>query len=482
MLFVTLLLFFNLQIPDTIQVKETKHKKSFLKENAIDSVDNRQVEIENIYITGNKKTENAIILRELNFHEGELLSMAELQEIIKKDKNKITNTRLFNTVDIHVINISENKVIVLINVTERWYIFPAPIFELADRNFNEWWQNQNRDLSRTNYGLRLYHYNFRGKNDKLRATAQFGFTKRFDLSYSLPYFNKKQTNGLSAGISYSDNNSIAYKAIDNKLAFLDSKEILRKAFQTNITFTNRPSFYDFHTLSLSFERRWVSDTIISLNPNYFLTDRNSQQFLTLFYQYRRDYRDIAAYPLRGSFFAISAMKQGLFTPLDDINMGEISVDYAKFLDLNKNFFYASHFIGTTSFPGHQPFSNFRGMGFGQRFVRGYELYAIEGQNYFIQKNTIKKQLIAGEKRLTNVFNVDQFSVFPYAIYLKAYFDSGVVSNGSFLPENARLMNNYLFGGGIGLDIVTFYDNVFRIEYSINRQGERGFFLHFSAEL
>ena len=47
---------------------------------------------------------------------------------------------------------------VMVDVKERWYIFPLPIFELADRNFNEWWKT--RDFSRTNYGLSVVQNNF----------------------------------------------------------------------------------------------------------------------------------------------------------------------------------------------------------------------------------------------------------------------------------------------------------------------------------
>jgi hypothetical protein len=48
------------------------------------------------------------------------------------------------------------RLILLVDVNERWYTFPVPIFELSDRNFNEWWQNYNHDFRRVNYGLRLY--------------------------------------------------------------------------------------------------------------------------------------------------------------------------------------------------------------------------------------------------------------------------------------------------------------------------------------
>jgi hypothetical protein len=50
------------------------------------------------------------------------------------------------------------------------------------------------------------------------------------------------------------------------------------------------------------------------------------------------------------------------------------------------------------------------------------------------------------------------------------------------PENTTLSNRYLFGGGIGLDIVTYYDLVIRLEYSMNDRAETGFFINVRADL
>ena len=46
-------------------------------------------------------------------------------------------------------------------------------------------------------------------------------------------------------------------------------------------------------------------------------------------------------------------------------------------------------------------------------------------------------------------------------------------------ENNDLTNQLLFGRGISLDYVTYYDKMLRIEYGINRLGEKGIFLHFT---
>jgi hypothetical protein len=71
---------------------------------------------------------------------------------------------------------------------------------------------------------------------------------------------------------------------------------------------------------------------------------------------------------------------------------------------------------------------------------------------------------------------------PFDIYISAFGDGGYVNNPNVLPENVRLANTALFGYGMGLNLVTFYDVVFRAEYSLTRQGDRGLFFSFLSDI
>src|SRR5574339_945401 len=120
------------------------------------------VQINRIFIIGNRLTRDHIILRELSMKSGDTVNVAELDFRLEQDKKKIYNTRLFNTVEIRKLEVDTGLVDLLIDLDERWYTFPSPIFELSDRNFNEWWQNYDHDFKRVNYGPRLYQFNMRG--------------------------------------------------------------------------------------------------------------------------------------------------------------------------------------------------------------------------------------------------------------------------------------------------------------------------------
>jgi hypothetical protein len=133
----------------------------------------KQIRVNSIYIIGNEKTEKEIILRELDFITNYSYDWENFLSILKADQQKIFNLRLFNEVEITPLIIGPEEVEVLISVKERWYILPSVIFQLADRNFAEWWTNQDRDWSRVNYGIKINHANVGGSSEIRRLCLQF---------------------------------------------------------------------------------------------------------------------------------------------------------------------------------------------------------------------------------------------------------------------------------------------------------------------
>src|SRR5690349_6398886 len=148
------------------------------------------LQLNRVIIIGNKRTKDWIILRELSLKQGDTVSRARLERVIDLDRKKIYNLRIFHTATIKTLELPDKSFDLLVEVEERWFTFPIPICALSDRNFHEWWENYDHQLNRTNYGLRLYQYNFRGRNETIRLTAQFGFSRKFDLIYRIPYIDK----------------------------------------------------------------------------------------------------------------------------------------------------------------------------------------------------------------------------------------------------------------------------------------------------
>src|SRR5689334_2581982 len=113
----------------------------------------RVLTVNRILIIGNKVTKERIISREIKLKTGDTITLRRLPHELLWDKRKIYNLRLFHTVDIRTLDLPGDRIDILVDVTERWYTFPIPIFELSDRNFSEWWRNYNHDPSRINYGI-----------------------------------------------------------------------------------------------------------------------------------------------------------------------------------------------------------------------------------------------------------------------------------------------------------------------------------------
>jgi outer membrane protein assembly factor BamA len=443
-----------------------------------DSLVKHMVQIVDIDIVGNKKTREYVIRREMAVHEGQVVSMEDLNDILALDRKRISNTRLFLTVDIKVIPLDGKYVKILVDVQERWYVVPVPIFQIADRNFNDWWTNQKRDLSRVNYGLKFNHYNFMGRAERVGLTAQFGYTKSFKVNYYLPYIDKTRKNGLGLSFLYFDNNNLALQTINHKRVFLnDEEQELRKTYAAGLTFTRRSTFYTTHSVNLSFYSNTVADTVITLNPEYLPAESNNNlSYFTLSYGINRDLRDNVSFPLRGFRFQAWATKTGLGI-FNQANIFEVSALFDYYKPITKKLFAGNLFHTRLSVPDKQPYYLLTGLGYGSKFIRGMELYVLEGQHHFLNKTDLKYQLVKHTINLEKILPWDQFSKVPIGIYPKIFFDAGYVVMPNPQPNNDFLVNKPIWGTGVGLDIVSFYDMVIQLEYSMNSRLERGFFIN-----
>jgi outer membrane protein assembly factor BamA len=449
--------------------------------NTVTDSTGRFLKINRIVLVGNRITRDPIVLRELSVKSGDIVHSSDLQSLLDVDKKKLINTRLFNTVELKTLQFHGDQVDLIVNLSERWYTFPSPIFELADRNFNEWWQNYDHDFRRVNYGLRLYQFNMRGRNETLRLVAQLGFYRKFEINYKIPYFDKKQKQGLILDFDYSETKNLPYRTVDHKLEFIQDDHIVRVHRGGFIAYTYRNSFYDQHTLKGEFSRNTIADTLVAINPNYFVEGERLQEYGTLSYQFVSDHRDYFGYPLNGYYFNAMVSKSGVFRN-DDVNKFEVSASYAKFAELGEKFFFSNNTIGYWSTPEKQPYNAFGAMGYKKQFIRGYEVYVIEGPMYFLNKSTFKKRIFS--KTYDWKSAIKQFRHVPISLYLKMYGDFGYVQNYKIYEDrnlNTRLSNRFLTGAGFGLDLVGSYDAVIRFEYSFNATGNSGFFIHIKRE-
>lgn len=434
--------------------------------------------INKIEVSGNSKTKEDIILRELNFKMGDSLSVIDIEKYIEKSKQNLINTNLFLTVNI-LYNLSDQFTDIYIVLKERWYLVVLPEVLLADRSFNEWWYERNRDLTRLTYGINAKHFNLSGNNDQLRAKIMGGFVPYFELSYAKPYIDKRKRIGIRTSVFYSTQRTMVYRTWNDKLDFFVSEKRMRERKGAIFELRLRNALYHFHAINLGYTNTTLADTITKLNPNFFEANTNSQKVFSFTYDYRFDQRDNRQYPLKGRLLYSQLSNFYVKGGYNQINIFGL---YSFFQPLKKSFFWESSARVKFSNPKKQYYPLITGLGFSNNLVRGYELYVIDGQHFGLWKNTLKYELLKKEFNLKKFIKLSQFSTLPIAIYPNAYFDIGYIKNYYPFYSNSKLSNKLLKGGGLGLDIVTWYNSNIKMYYSINQMGERKFFFGISRDI
>ena len=440
-----------------------------------------RVKVTNVFIIGNQKTQKSVILRELDFTTDFFYDWDTFLGILVADQKKIYNLRLFTSVEITPLIVGPEEIEVLITVKERWYILPSLIFQLADRNFAEWWTNQNADFSRVNFGMKLSHSNVGGRNEKLRFSGQLGFTKEIDFQYSIPFIDKNQKHGLAFQFTIFDQKTIAIKSANNRQVFYttDAEDVLRKNMSTGIRYSYRRTFYNIHNFTLGYNSTWVSPLVLQQNPNYFQHGSNKLRYMFATYSFRHDKRDNVSYATQGELLQLTATKYGILF-VNELDEVEVNVVANKYFKLNDKFHFNTGLTANWFLSVKQPYTLVRGIGYNPNFIRGYELNVIEGQQLYVHKNSFRWKFADWAIDISNLVPLEQFSTIPIRLYWSANFDHGYVKDRNNIPENSRLTNQYLFGYGTGIDLVGFYDAVFRFEYSRNDQKEGTFFFNFRA--
>jgi hypothetical protein len=225
-----------------------------------------------------------------------------------------------------------------------------------------------------------------------------------------------------------------------------------------------------------------SDSLLSRNPDYNYTSQATSDYLNLYYKLKIDHRDAKYYPLKGWYLDAEIYKGGLgFKFEKPVNILWLRSTSRLFLPLCQRWFFGTSFVGKVSSSSYQPYFFMQGLGYDRDFVRGYEYYVVDGKHYALSRNTIKFALLSERNSNLAFIRSQKFSRIHYAAYLTLYADAGYSwLDKTYKPVLNDLPEQILLGAGLGLDFVTYYDKVIRFEYSINKLGESGIFIHLIA--
>ena len=428
--------------------------------------------IRNIDITGNKKTKPSIILRELPFKPGEAFTLQQLVQKFETARRQLMNTALFHDVVVALKNSEGVYADILVEVKERWYLFPAIYFRPVDRNLNQWIVEQKASLKRVNYGAKILYFNTSGRNDKLEASVSGGYTRQLSFSYERPYFDKKLKWGWNAGFAIGKNREVNYNTIDNKQVFFkDESQFIRNFIYARTEITYRKAINTKHRIGIAYTQEEVKDTVLALNPDYFKSGSNHIRVPELYYAMTYYNLDYIPYPTKGYAAEVFVGKKGINRTF---NLWQLSVKGLGSWPLMPKTFLSLRVLGHLKLPFKQPFFNQRIFGYGDMQLQGYEYYVMDGVAGALIKTSVTREVINFKIRMPHKKDKDGLQV-PFRIFAKVYGNTGYAHNPR--PGENFLTNKLLYSGGLGIDIVSLYDFTFKLEWSFNQLGQNGLFLH-----
>lgn len=441
------------------------------------SLTGQSVTIDSITYAGNKKT----IAKTLNFENpiksGDRIAIDSLELALDNSRLQLLSSGLFNAVETS-INYNRDSTLAQIHydLVENWYLFPVPIFELADRNFNVWWQEFDRDITRVIYGGRVAHYNLTGRRDKIKFIAHTGYTRKLELTYDLPNIIGDNW-GLGVNLFYSDRKEIGYKTEYNKTLFFQAEDerILLKRFRVGTKLIHRPNTYLDQAFRLEFHQNTVADTIAQeFNPDYFPNGASQLRFFMIEYDIQQDRTDYSLYPTRGFKWRFNLKKEGLYI-FDEVDNTFLTLSGKYYQPLGEKLVFTTQWEGRTNL-SRTPlsFSNNTGLGWSDFLVTGFDLYVMDGPDYVISKNYVSWKLFDFNFSLFK-FVPSQFRVIPIQAYLRTNFDFAYVNEPTYKATNT-LNNKLIYGFGPALDIIAYHNYLFAIEYGITQDLESGIYV------
>lgn len=426
----------------------------------------------NVYITGNKITRDKVILQELNIKPNDSIAKSEIKQQLQKARNRIYNLELFNEVKVTFQKCSAdtNFIIIDIILTERWYIWPVPVFELRDRNLNIWWQH--KSFKRVTYGITGGIENFRGRNETIGISLTSGYSKAGIFFYDVPNLNYKQRIGFNFLCSYSERKEVVYSTAQGREQFFRQKVHSSRFYRgVRLDFSKRITLLRKLDAYIHYRNFSVSDSVLLLNPEYLLGHKHLQ-YLKMGIRYTDNHVDIVEYPLKGYYYNIEATDVGLLS--NQFHSVKLKVNYQLYGKLfgKRHFWkYEGLFSGITG--KNLPFEEYIFMGY-DHVIRGNEYYVQQGHANTLQSFEYRYVIMKRRLYAMKWVPIKQFRDLPWAMYFTGFYDMGYTY--SYQNFNNMMNNCWLYGYGVGLNILAPYGTVIKIDRSWNQYNESAWYI------
>lgn len=427
--------------------------------------------VRNIVIEGNRVTRPNIILREIPFKSGDVFLLQDVVRQFEVARKQLMNTSLFHDVVVALKSFEGYNIDILVQVRERWYIFPVPYFKPIDRNLNQWLVEQKASLNRVNYGGKLLYNNVTGRNDKLRLWIISGYTRQFSFSYDRLYIDKQMKWGMNVIFATGKNREMNYTSENDKQVFLKDENYVRNFTYASAELTYRKAIKTRHRFGIGYTKESVADTVAKLNPNYLGEGIKKISFPELYYIMTYYDLDYIPYPSKGYATEISVKKKGFTSAF---NLLQLTSKASAYWPTGKRSFFSLNAYGAVKLPFKQPYFNQKLLGYEDAYLQGYEYYVIDGLAAGYLKAAYTRKVVNFNIRIPGTKKIAPQRV-PFNIYARVFGNTGYVHQPE--PGINSLSNKMLFTGGFGIDITTIYDFTLKLDWSFNQLGQNGIFIH-----
>jgi outer membrane protein assembly factor BamA len=430
-------------------------------------------------IHGLEKTRLWYVLREIRYSEGDRILLTDVEQAMIYIKSDLRKTNLFLKVDVNALFSYEEKpeVKFIIKLQENWFIYPSLIFELADRNFNVWWDEFNHSFKRVNVGVGLDHTNFTGAKDRIRAKYQFGYSTKTDLTYNRPALSANSKLGLHGGIYYSEYKEFPLFTENDKPVFIKyeySPLYITREFAIGIQYKKNKLWN--YLLNFNLHLNSIRGEYARDYPDFFLYSDSVQHYNTLYANVSYVDIDHPLKPTRGLYISWGLIKTGLGW-WENYNYLSISQDIKTSKKLfNRCYLINGLFAKYAIDRKKRPYNIYKSFSYGGTNISGYEYYVINGLDYIFLNNELRYTIAKYNWKLFKIFKNEPVFRLTTEIDLSCQANAGYV-NDPFYKQNNDLVNSLLYSTGLGLNFTLNDMFEFNVIYSINHLKETGFYFH-----
>ena len=397
-------------------------------------------------VFGNRLTKPEIIVREITLQVGETIDLEEIEYA----KSRIYSLGLFNRVEISWPPM--DSTVLLVEVDERWFLYPVPMVGIVDRNWDHWY-----------YGLGVKHENFRGRNEKIFAGFVLGYNPWVSLSYTNPWIFGDAQFFTETGFAWSRvvNKSMASQGEGPNLG--GTQYVASQALGKRIDAFRRV------WLQASFNYLEVSEN----RSGRTVSDAGIDRYLTIGVGASHDTRNLKEYATSGIFGSVYVAKKGF--GIGAVDMVTYAADVRVYKPLYKELSLGVRgFTRLSSGPGIPNYEH-AFFGFSER-IRGHFFEEIEGENVAGAYAELRIPIVPRFYIHLPEVPIRQFATWKLGLYAAVFGDLGMVWDKHERPALEDMPRGY----GAGLHFLLPYGFVLRVDRAWSESGRGEWILDLGA--